>query len=204
MTDDPYLWLEEVTGETALDWVRERNTVAVAELTGGARFSGLRDGIREVLDADDRIPYIRRRGAHLYNLWQDAANPRGLWRRTTLESYRTDDPDWELVLDIDALAKAEDESWVWQGATVLRPDYRRALIELSRGGADATVVREFDLETKSFVEDGFTLPEAKSRVGWIDEDRIYVGTDFGAGSLTVSGYPRIGRASCRERVSTIV
>jgi len=193
MTDDPYLWLEEVTDETALDWVRERNAETVAELTGGERFTALRDGIREVLDADNRIPYVRRRGPHLYNFWQDAAHPRGLWRRTTLERYRDDDPDWELVLDVDALAKAEDESWVWQGAAVLRPGFRRALVELSRGGADATVVREFDLETLTFVEDGFTLPEAKSRVGWIDEDRIYVGTDFGDGSLTTSGYPRIAK-----------
>ena len=192
MTDDPYLWLEEVTGETALDWVRERNAKTTAELSGD-RFTGLRDGIREVLDADDRIPYVRRRGDHLYNFWQDAANPRGLWRRTTLESYRTGDPEWELVLDVDALAKAEDESWVWQGAAVLRPGYRRALVELSRGGAAATVVREFDLVTKAFVADGFTVPEAKSRVGWIDEDRIYVGTDFGEGSLTASGYPRIAK-----------
>jgi len=191
MTEDPYLWLEEVTDETALDWVRERNAEAVAELTGGERFAALRDGIREVLDADDRIPYVRRRGRHLYNFWQDAAHPRGLWRRTTLEQYRTDDPDWELVLDVDALAEAEGESWVWQGATVLRPGYRRALVDLSRGGADASVVREFDLETLTFVEDGFTLPEAKSRVGWVDEDRIYVGTDFGDGSLTMSGYPRV-------------
>ena len=193
MTDDPYLWLEEVTGDTALDWVRARNAETVAELTGGERFTALRDEIREVLDADDRIPYVRRRGEHLYNFWQDAANPRGLWRRTTLESYRTKNPEWELVLDVDALAKAEDESWVWQGAAVLRPGYRRALVELSRGGADATVVREFDLDTRTFVEDGFTVPEAKTRVGWIDEDRIYVGTDFGEDSLTASGYPRIAK-----------
>jgi prolyl oligopeptidase len=193
MTDDPYLWLEEVTGETALDWVRERNATTVAELTGGERFAGLRDGIREVLDADNRIPYVRRRGDHLYNFWQDAANPRGLWRRTTLESYRTRSPEWEVVLDVDALAKAEDESWVWQGAAVLRPGHHRALVELSRGGADATVVREFDMVAKAFVEDGFTLPEAKSRVGWIDEDRVYVGTDFGDGSLTASGYPRVAK-----------
>jgi len=191
--DDPYLWLEHVTGDTALDWVRERNAETVDELTSGPRFGELRDEIREVLDADDRIPYVRRRGRHLYNFWQDATNPRGLWRRTTLESYRTDEPEWELVLDVDALAEAEDESWVWQGATVLRPGYRRALVELSRGGADAAVVREFDLETLAFVEGGFELPEAKSSVGWIDEDRIYVGTDFGDGSLTSSGYPRIAK-----------
>ncbi|OLF16885.1 prolyl oligopeptidase family serine peptidase [Actinophytocola xanthii] len=191
--DDPYLWLEEVTGETALDWVRARNAETVAELTGAPRFAGLRDEVREVLDAEDRIPYVRRRGEHLYNFWQDAQHPRGLWRRTTLESYRSAEPEWEVVLDVDALAAAEGESWVWQGATVLRPGYHRALVELSRGGADAAVVREFDLVALSFVEDGFSLPEAKSQVGWIDEDRVYVGTDFGEGSLTTSGYPRVAK-----------
>ncbi|MFD8497250.1 prolyl oligopeptidase family protein [Amycolatopsis sp. NPDC059657] len=189
--EDPYLWLEDVSGDQALDWVREHNAATTAELTEAARFSTLRDEIREALDADDRIPYVRRRGEFLYNFWQDASHPRGLWRRTTLEEYRKDKPDWELLLDIDALAEAEGENWVWQGATVLRPDYRLALLELSRGGADATVVREFDLDAHAFVEGGFELPEAKSSVGWIDADRVYVGTDFGDGSLTSSGYPRI-------------
>ncbi|CRK55783.1 Prolyl endopeptidase [Alloactinosynnema sp. L-07] len=190
MTDDPYLWLEEVTDETALEWVRARNAETTAKL-GGERFESLRAGIREVLDADDRIPYPRRRGEFLYNFWQDAANPRGLWRRTTLDQYRTDAPEWDVLLDVDALAEREGENWVWSGAAVLKPDYHLALIELSRGGADATVVREFDLRTREFVADGFTLPEAKSRVGWIDRDRVYVGTDFGDGSLTTSGYPRV-------------
>jgi prolyl oligopeptidase len=189
--DDPYLWLEDITGDTALEWVRERNAETVAELTHSARFTELRDQVRQVLDADDRIPWPRRRGEHLYNFWQDAEHPRGIWRRTTLESYRTERPDWELVLDVDALGAAEGESWVWQGATVLRPGHRRALVELSRGGADAAVVREFDLESLSFVDGGFELPEAKSSFSWIDEDRIYVGTDFGEGSMTNSGYPRI-------------
>jgi prolyl oligopeptidase len=196
MTDedpDPYLWLEEVTGETALDWVLANNAETIAELTGTSRFAALRDEVREVLDADDRIPYPRRRGEWLYNFWQDAAHPRGLWRRTTLDSYRHAEPEWEIVLDVDALAAAEGASWVWQGATVLRPGHRRALVELSRGGADAAVVREFDLVSLSFVADGFVLPEAKSRTSWIDEDRIYVGTDFGEGSLTSSGYPRVAK-----------
>jgi prolyl oligopeptidase len=188
---DPYLWLEDVTGDEALGWVRARNAETVAELTGAARFTELRDQLRQVLDADDRIPYPRRRGEYLYNFWQDAEHPRGLWRRTTLKEYRTERPTWEPVLDVDALAAAEGESWVWGGASVLRPGYRLALVELSRGGADASVVREFDLETLRFVEDGFQLPEAKSSVGWIDADTIYVGTDFGPGSLTSSGYPRI-------------
>jgi prolyl oligopeptidase len=189
--DDPYLWLEEVTGEPALSWVRERNDESLAVLARGERFEQVRREAREVLDSDERIPYVRRRGDHLYNFWQDAEHPRGLWRRTTLESYRADEPDWEILLDIDALGAQESENWVGRGAAVLRPEYRRCLVPLSRGGADATVVREFDLETKSFVEDGFFLPEAKSFLGWIDEDRVYVGTDFGPGSLTSSGYPRI-------------
>jgi prolyl oligopeptidase len=191
MTDDPYLWLEEVTSETALDWVRDRNAEAVTELTGGERFAELRDEIRQVLDADDRIPYPRRRGEYLYNFWQDADHPRGLWRRTTLDEYRKDRPTWEVLLDVDALGEAEGESWVWEGAALLRPEYRLALVELSRGGADAAVVREFDLVTRSFVDGGFELPEAKSYVSWIDADRIFVGTDFGEGSMTTSGYPRI-------------
>ncbi|HEU5470592.1 MAG TPA: prolyl oligopeptidase family serine peptidase [Actinophytocola sp.] len=189
--EDPYLWLEDVTGEEALRWVRERNAETVAELAGTARFLELQDSLREVLDADDRIPYVRRRGRYLYNFWQDAANPRGVWRRTTLEEYRTERPAWEIVLDVDALGAAEEENWVWQGATVLWPECRRALVELSRGGADASVVREFDLVDLRFVEDGFELAEAKSNIGWIDDDRIYVGTDFGPGSLTNSGYPRV-------------
>src|SRR5438067_11435724 len=149
--EDPYLWLEDVTGEDALDWVRTRNDETLDELTTGARFAELRDELREVLDADDRIPYVRRRGEFLYNFWQDASHPRGLWRRTTLESYRTAEPDWELLLDVDALGAAEGENWVWASASVRKPEYARALIELSRGGADATVVREFDLRTREFV-----------------------------------------------------
>jgi prolyl oligopeptidase len=190
--EDPYLWLEDVTGSAALDWVRARNAETVAELSGSPRFQELRDEIRQVLDADDRIPLVRRRGAYLYNFWQDAEHPRGLWRRTTLEEYRRARPGWEVLLDVDALAAAEDENWVWQGAIALRPGgYRLALVQLSRGGADASVVREFDVEERRFVAGGFELPEAKTDVGWIDADQIYVGTDFGPGSLTSSGYPRV-------------
>jgi prolyl oligopeptidase len=188
---DPYLWLEEVAADDAMAWVRDRNAETVTELTGGARFEELRDEIRAVFDADDRIPYVRRRGGYLYNFWQDANNPRGLWRRTTLEQYRQPEPQWRVILDLDALATREGENWVWDGAAVLRPDYRLALLSLSRGGADATVVREFDVETGEFIAGGFQLPEAKCWLRWIDADRVYVGTDFGPGSLTSSGYPRV-------------
>jgi prolyl oligopeptidase len=190
--EDPYRWLEDVTGTAALDWVRQRNAAALGALATGSRFDSLRAEAREVLDADDRIPFVRRSGEYLYNFWQDAAHPRGLWRRTTLAEYRGDRPGWEVLLDVDALAAQEGENWVWQGATALRPGgYRRALVHLSRGGADASVVREFDVAGHRFVEDGFGLPEAKTDVGWIDAGRIYVGTDFGPASLTASGYPRL-------------
>ena len=137
---DPYRWLEDVTGTAALDWVRDRNAAALAALSGSDRFESLRTQAREVLDADDRIPFVQRRGEYLYNFWQVADHPKGLWRRTTLAEYRRDQPDWEILLDVDALATQEEENWVWQGAAALRPGgYRLALVHLSRGGADASV-----------------------------------------------------------------
>ncbi|KJY20166.1 MULTISPECIES: prolyl oligopeptidase family protein [Streptomyces] len=189
MSDDPYLWLEDVSGETALAWVRERNAETVDALTGDPGFKVLEQEMREVLDDDGRIPYVFRRGRHLYNFWQDADHVRGLWRRTTLEEYRTDRPAWEVLLDLDALADAEGEKWAWAGSRVLAPEHRHALVLLSRDGADACVVREFDLETLEFVPDGFAVAEAKTRIGWIDHDRVWIGTDFGPGSMSTSGYP---------------
>src|SRR5262249_28098159 len=140
---------------------------------------------------DDRIPLVTRRGDLLYNFWQDSDHPRGLWRRTTLEQYRQPAPDWDVLLDVDALAETEGENWVWKGAAVLRPGFARALVELSRGGGDAVGWRGLAVETRQFVADGFTLPEGKSRLGWIDADTIYVGADFGPGTMTTSGYPRL-------------
>jgi prolyl oligopeptidase len=188
---DPYLWLEDVLGEHALDWVRERNAESEALLQAEPGFEALRSRLREVLDSKEQIPYVTRRGAWFYNLWRDAANPRGLWRRASLAEYRKAVPAWETVIDIDALGKAEAENWVWGGATSLGPDHRRALVALSRGGADARVLREFDTVEKRFVDGGFALPEAKSSADWIDIDHLYVGSDFGPGSLTESGYPRV-------------
>ncbi|MFJ6153375.1 prolyl oligopeptidase family serine peptidase [Micromonospora profundi] len=190
--DDPYLWLEDLgSGADAALWVRDRNEETIAALTGSETFVGLQDEIRQVFDADDRVPWPRWRGDAFYNFWKDAAHPRGVWRRATLDQYRRREPEWDTLLDVDALAAAEDENWVWQDVTVLRPGYERCLISLSRGGGDAAVVREFDLRRRVFVEDGFSLPEAKSDVRWIDADHVYVATDFGPGSLTSSGYPRV-------------
>jgi prolyl oligopeptidase len=189
--DDPYLWLEQVDAARSLEWVRSHNALSTSWITQDPGFAPLRDQIRAILDSKDRIPYARRMGAFLYNFWRDGEHPRGLWRRTSIEQYRLAEPKWETVLDLDALAASEKENWVWKGETCRYPDWDRCLINLSRGGADAVVVREFDLERKAFVADGFTLPEAKSDVQWIDRDTIFVGTDFGAGTLTDSGYPRI-------------
>ena len=209
---DPHQWLEEVTGEDALAWVRERNAAAEAELdeasdprdpSGKPLAATLQHEIREILDAKDRIPGVIKRGEHLYNFWTDAEHERGLWRRTTLESYRTEEPEWEILLDVDALNRDEEEDWVWHGARLLRPSgsaegepYRHALVDLSHGGSDADVTREFDLETLSFVpaaEGGFERPEAKGSLSWIDEDTVWATTDFGEGTMTSSGYARQAR-----------
>ncbi len=191
MQTDPNLWLEDVTGERALAWVRARNAATEAELANTPRFKKLEGDIRAILDSDAKIPGVEKIGAYYYNFWKDAQHERGVWRRTTLEEYRKPSPKWETVLDIDALNRAEGAKWVWHGADCLRPDYTRCLVALSNGGADADVTREFDLTTKAFVEGGFFRPEAKGGLGWIDRDRVYVFTDFGAGSMTPSGYPRI-------------
>jgi prolyl oligopeptidase len=191
--DDPYTWLEDVDGERALEWVRARNTEAMDRLAAAAGFADLEREVLEVLDSDAKIPMVSRAGGLLYNFWRDADHERGLWRRTTLEQYRTDDPEWEVLLDLDALSAAEGESWVWHGAQVLRPDCRRALISLSRGGSDADVTRELDLDTLTWVEDGFVRPEAKGGLGWVDPDTVFAYTDLGPGTMTTSGYPRTVR-----------
>jgi prolyl oligopeptidase len=193
-SEDRYLWLEDVQGERALAWVRERNAQARERLQAWPDFLPLRQRIREVLDSRDRIPAVRRRGEAFYNLWQDATNPRGLWRRTSLAEYRKAQPAWETVLDLDALGKTEGVNWVWGGSNSFGPVHRRCMLKLSKGGADAAVQREFDTVAKRFVpasEGGFELPEAKSSFDWIDADSAYIGTDFGPGSMTDSGYPRV-------------
>ena len=191
VSDDPYQWLEDVTGERQLAWVRARNARTDAALASTPEFKAMEAGIREVLDSDARIPGVQKIGDYYYNFWKDRNHERGIWRRTTLEEYRKPDPAWETLLDLDALNKAEGENWVWHGADCLRPAYERCLVALSRGGADADVTREFDLENRTWIKDGFFRPEAKGGLGWIDQDTVYVYTDFGDGSMTESGYPRV-------------
>ncbi len=191
VADDRFLWLEELDSPEASRWVAERNAETLGEF-GDAEFARLKDAIRETFDSKERIPYPGWRGdGFYYDFWRDADHPRGLWRRTTPEQFRRDEPEWDVLLDVDALNAAEGENWTWGSVTVLRPSYDRCLVSLSRGGADAVVVREFDLVERAFVKDGFALPEAKTDIGWIDADHVYVGTDFGPGSLTSSGYPRV-------------
>jgi prolyl oligopeptidase len=188
---DPYLWLEDITGEKPLAWVKEQNAISTRELEASPNFEPIRKRLLSILDSKEKIPYVAKHGAYYYNFWRDEKNARGLWRRTTLAEFKKPEPAWETMLDLDQLSATEKENWVWKGYNVLYPSYDRCLVSLSRGGADASVVREFDLKTKQFIADGFYLPEAKSDVAWRDRDTLYVGTDFGPGSLTASGYPRV-------------
>jgi prolyl oligopeptidase len=196
-TDDPYLWLEDIHSDRAMDWVKAQNAITQKQFAGSPEFTKTQDRILEVLDSDARIPYVERRGDHLYNFWQDKAHPRGIWRRTTLAEYRKPEPQWELLLDVDALNKAEGKRWVFKGSDCLKPAYNRCLIMLSPDGGDAIEVREFDVPSKSFVKGGFELPIAKTQASWIDENHLYVGTDFGPGSMTTSSYPRITKVWTR-------
>lgn len=197
-TDDPYLWLEDVTAPESLDWVRTRNAVARKALETDPGFDTLREDLLAILDSDARIPVVEKMGAYYYNFWQDRQHERGIWRRTPLDEYRKPEPAWETVLDVDALNKAENANWVWHNADCLKPadpaqPYVYCLIALSRGGADADVTREFDLSTKQFVANGFERAEAKGALRWKDADTVYVETDFGPDSMTSSGYPRIAK-----------
>jgi len=188
---DDHLALEEVDGAEARAFVAASNEKALAALTGDRRYEPFRQQAEAILTATDRIPGVSFLGEGLGNFWQDAANPKGVWRRTTLDSYRTPAPQWETLLDIDALAKAEGRDWVFKGADCLAPDETRCLINLSDGGKDAVTVREFDLTTKTFVESGFIIPEGKHRLTWLDRDTLLIATDFGPNTMTESGYPFI-------------
>ncbi|MFT3693256.1 MAG: prolyl oligopeptidase family serine peptidase [Kofleriaceae bacterium] len=193
VVEDPYLWLEQVEDQKSLAWVKQQSDKAKAALTASPSFKQSQDRYLSILTAKDKIAYAGKLGGFVYNFWTDDKNPRGLWRRTTFADYQKPDPKWEIVIDVDALNKAETASWVWKGETCLYPKYDRCLVQLSRGGGDAVVVREFDLVKKEWVKDGFTLPEAKTEVGWKDRDTLYVATDFGPGSMTSSGYARIAK-----------
>ena len=190
--DDPYLWLEEVEGERALAWVEAQNAATLARF-GDRRFAVDRDILAEILDRPDNLPLIARRGSRVFNFWKDGAHPRGLWRATTLDSFRSAAPQWEILLDLDALAAREREDWTWSGATTIPGSHDRAIVMLSRGGADAVALREFDLAAHDFVAEGFDLPEAKGGAAWLDRDTLLLSSAYGAGMATNSGYARAVR-----------
>jgi prolyl oligopeptidase len=190
--DDPYLWLEEVDGEGALAWVEAQNTATMARF-GDRHFAEDRDVLRAIFDRPDNIPLIARRGSRVFNFWKDAAHPRGLWRATTLDSFRNEAPQWEILLDLDLLALQEGEDWTWSGAATLPGSHDRGILMLSRGGADAVVLREFDLAAHDFVPAGFYLPEAKGGAAWLDRDTLLLSSALGEGMATHSGYARTVR-----------
>ncbi len=190
---DPHIWLEEVEGETALDWVRAENKITESELTSSVIYQEIYNESLAIMNSDERLVRVKVRGDKVYNYWRDATNVRGLYRVASLKDYLAGSPSWETVFDVDQLAKEHDKNWVFKGLTCLYPDNMRCLMRLSIGGADAVEVYEYDLAKRDFVENGFYLPEAKHNVSWKDIDHLYVGSDFGEGSLTDSGYPRIAK-----------
>jgi prolyl oligopeptidase len=191
VTEDPFHWLEDVEGERALAWAREQNARTLGELQGDPRFARFEAEARKILEARDRIADPVPMGEKIYNFWQDDVQVRGLLRRTDWTSYLAGTPDWESVLDVDALAAKDGKPWVTGMPDCLAPEYRRCLVRLSDGGKDAAIVREFDVEAKAFVDGGFELPEAKGGIVWADHDTLLVATDWGAGTLTTSGYPYV-------------
>ena len=192
--DDPYRFLEDVDGPASMDWVKAQNAISLKELQADPGYAPLYDRLLAIFDSKERIPAVSKVGAWYYNFWRDADHVRGIMRRTTLAEYRKANPAWETVVDVDALSASEKENWVWKAWQCRYPDYKRCIVYLSRGGGDATVAREFDLEKMAFIAPeagGFYLPEAKGSLSWIDADHVHVRTDFGPGTMTDSGYPRI-------------
>ncbi len=189
--EDPYLWLEQVDDEKALDWVRAENASTAERLKSGPLFDELYADARAILNSSSRLPNIYQQEDWLYNYWRDEKNPRGIFRRTSLTEFTSDEPEWEVVIDIDALNKKEDKQWVFKGMRCLSEHPEHCIVQLSPGGGDAVVSREFNSVTKTFVEKGFFVPLAKGYVSWIDAETVFVGTDFGEGSMTESGYPRM-------------
>ena len=188
--DDPFIWLEEVESDDALAWAAEQNALSIPKLQGDPRFETIRSEIEAVLTSEDRIPSGSLVNGNVYNFWQDNDHIRGILRRTSLESYAGDSTQWETVLDIDELATIESANWVYKGRTCLPGNPSRCLIHLSDGGKDAVSIREFDLDLANFIDGGFFVGEAKTNIDWVDANTLLVGSDFGDGSLTTSGYAR--------------
>lgn len=188
---DPNLWLEEVDGEKALSWVKQANKATDKSLASDPLYQSLYKDALDALNSKDKLPSINQRGGWIYNYWKDTEHPRGLYRRAELASFNSGSPKWQTVLDIDQISAKEKTKWVFKGMSCLQPEYEKCLVSLSPGGGDAHELREFNSRTLLFVGVGFNLPTSKMSVSWIDEDHLFVGTDFGPDSMTDSGYPRI-------------
>lgn len=193
---DDHLWLEEVDGDEALSWVRSQNDRSLAVLEALPWYADFEVAANEVMTSQDRIPYGPIRDGYVWNFWQDDEHVRGIWRRSPIDAYRSGSPEWDTILDVDAFAEAEDENWVFAGASPWRPEdgpCTRYLVSLSIGGRDATTVREFDVETRAFVDPandrGYVSPEAKQGLGWVSGDTVLIATDIGEDAITESGYP---------------
>lgn len=188
---DPFRWLEDRTSERSLDWVHRQNEITVGELQGDPSYQPMFQTALDLMTAEDNIAVGNAIAGHVYNFWQDKANALGLWRRTTVASYKTEKPEWETILDFDQLAAKEGIKWVFSGANRLYPEFSRCLLSMSPDGGDASEMREFDIETKSFIEDGFRAPASKSGFGWLDKDTVIVSAAFEEADRTESGYPRV-------------
>ena len=195
---ESHLYLEEVLGDDALTKVRQWNDVSAQRLETDPRFNPMQDEALKIVNSKEKIPHVSYRNGKVRNFWQDETHVRGIWRTTTLESYLTDAPDWETILDFDALAEAEDKNWVFAGSNALSSDTNKCLVSLSDGGKDASLIREFDVASKRFVDDGFVTEESKGSATWLDADTLLIGVDFGEGSMTDSGYPMISKLWKRD------
>lgn len=185
------LWLEEIEGERALDWVKQQNASTLEALTSDPRFEEYQSEALQILTASDRITYGTLRGDFVYNFWRDEEHVRGIWRRMSLKQFRSESRQWDILLDVDLLAESEKENWIYKGVDSLGPAHERCIIELAPGGTDTAVYREFDIPARKFVKDGFNVPLAKTNLCWENRDQLLIATDWGEGSLNTSGYARI-------------
>ncbi len=188
--EDKYLWLEEIDGPKALEFVEKQNKATVEELSAEKDYQAIYNKSLKIYNSSERIAYPTIYGNYVYNFWKDEDHVRGIWRRSLLESYTNGNPVWETLLDIDELLKEDDIKWVYKGSSGLYPDYNRFLVRLSKGGGDAVVTKEFDVDKKQFIENGFSIDESKGSASYIDENTLIVATDFGEGTMTNSGYPK--------------
>jgi prolyl oligopeptidase len=188
---DPFQWLEDIDAPKSMAWVEGQNARTAKRLEVDPRYAVFHTEARNIFTAQDRIPWPTFRAGGVDNLWQDAGHVHGVWRHASLASFRTAEPAWETLIDLDALSKAEGKNWIWKGATCLKPAETRCLVRLSDGGGDAVEIREFDTAKKAFVDGGFRFPVGKQNIAWLDADTVIAGREWSPGEVTKSGYAYI-------------